>query len=139
MSMSTIGWINNAANIPLNANSGTVPDAGTALDDWYQVMTFGIITKTVSDFQVIETVVNTTFMGVWQPLSGRQLMMKPEGQRQWNWWMLHSQLQLELKIDDVVIYLTKQYRVMANKNYTLEQYRYYELCEDWTGAGPPTP
>ena len=136
---SSIGWINNACNVPLNANSGTVPDASTALDDWYQPMTFGLITKTVSDFQVIETIVNIKFLGVWQPLSGRQLVMKPEGQRAWSWWKLFSQRQLNLIIDDVIIYLTKQYRVMANKDFTLEQYQEYDLVEDYLNSGPPTP
>jgi hypothetical protein len=136
---SAIQFINNAANVPLNANSGTMPDASTALDDWMQIMTFGIITKVVSDFQVIETVVSTTFMGVWQPLTGRQLMMKPEGQRQWNYFSLHVYRGLNLKIDDVIIYLTKQYRVIAKKYYVLEQFQYYELVEDWISSGPPTP
>lgn len=136
---SSIQWINNACNIPLNQNSGTVPDVSTALDDWYQIMTFGIITKVVSDFQVIESVVDTIFMGVWQPLTGRHLMMKPEGQRQWNWFSLLSQKELHLKIDDIIIYLGKQYRVMASKDYELYQYQYYELVEDWVGSGPPTP
>lgn len=134
-----MSWINNAANIPLNQNSGTVPDLSTALDNWYQPMTFGIITKVVSDFQVIESVVDTQFMGVWQPLTGRELMMKPEGQRAWSWWLLHSELALDLKVDDIVIYLTKQYRVMAKKNYSLEKFQEYHLVEDYINSGPPTP
>ena len=136
---SAIQWINNANNIPLNQNSGTVPDFSTALDDWYQIMTFGVITKVVSDFQVIESVVDTTFMGLWQPLTGRTLNMRPEGQRQWSWWMLHAQLALDLKIDDIIVYLGKQYRVMHKLNYALYQYQYYELVEDWVNSGPPTP
>jgi hypothetical protein len=134
-----MSWINNANSIPLFANSGTVPDLSTALDNWYQPMTFGIIMKVVSDFQVIESVVDTQFMGVWQPLTGRELMMKPEGQRAWSWWLLHSQLALDLKVDDIIIYLTKQYRVMAKKNYSLYKYQEYQLVEDWINSGPPTP
>lgn len=137
--MSNIGWINNASSVPLNANTGTVPSMEDAMYDWFQPMIFGVITKTVSDFQVIESVVDTNFMGVWQPLSGRQLVMKSEGQRQWSWWMLHSDLKIDLKIDDIVIYLTKQYRVMSKKNYSLYRYQYYELVEDWLSSGPPTP
>lgn len=131
--------IMNANSIPINQNSGTLPNMFGALQDWFQPMTFGFITKTVSDFQVIESVENITFMGVWQPLGGRQLKMKPEGQRQWSSYMLHSDITLELKIDDIVTYLGVQYRVLANKNYELYKFRYYELCQDWTGSGPPTP
>ncbi len=134
-----MSWINNAANIPLNAQTGTVPDMSSALSDWYQPMTFGVITKVISDFQVIESIVDTQFMGVWQPLTGRDLVMKPEGQRAWSWWMLHADLAIDLKVDDIIIYLTKQYRVMAKKNYSLYQYQYYELVEDYINSGPPTP
>lgn len=131
-----MSWINNACNIPLNQNSGTCPDMSTSLLNWYQQMTFGVITKVVSDFQVIESVVETQFMGIWQPLTGRQLMMKPEGQRAWEWWKLHADLAIDLKIDDIIIYLTKQYRVMAKKNYSLYQFQEYDLVEDWLGTVP---
>lgn len=134
-----MSWINNASNIPLNQNSGTLPDMSSALVNWYQPMIFGVITKTFSDFQLIETIVQTQFMGIWQPLKGRQLSMKPEGQRQWSSWQLHADLALNLKIDDVIIYLTKQYRVIAKKDYSLYQFQEYELCEDWEVSGPPTP
>lgn len=134
-----MSWINNAKDTPLNANSGTLPDMSSVLQDWYQTMTFGIITKNVSDFQVIESVMSTTFHGVWQPFTNRQLMMKPEGQRSWDWFMLHSEQALSLNTDDIIIYLTKQYRVMAKKDYTLYKYQYYELVSDWESSGPPTP
>ena len=134
-----MSWINNASNILLNQQSGTMPDCSTALDDWYQPMTFGVITKIVIDFQLVESVVEIQFMGVWQPLTGRKLDMRSEGQRKWSQWMLHSQLALDLKIDDIIIYLGIQYRVIVKKKYVLEQYQYYELVEDYIDAGPPTP
>lgn len=134
-----MSWINNASSIPLNQNTGTLPDMSGTLQDWFQPMTFGVITKTVTDFQVIESVVNTNFMGVWQSLTGRQLVMQTKGQRQWEWWMLHADLAISLKIDDIVTYVTKQYRVMAKKDYSLYKYQYYELVEDYQESGPPTP
>jgi len=139
MSAASIPWLNNAKDVPLNANSGTVPDMADTMMDWFQLMTFGVITKTVSAFQLVEDVVNVTFHGVIQPLSGRQIEMKPEGQRQWNWIMVHSDLTLKLEIDDIIIYLGKQYRVQNSKDYSLYKYFYYELVEDWEQAGPPTP
>lgn len=131
-----MSWIKNAANTPLNANSGTVPDMSGAMLNWFQPMTFSLVTKTAKAYQVVETMTEIAFMGVWQPLSGRQLMMKPEGQRAWSWWWVHSDPSLDLKVDDVVLYLTKQYRVMAKKNYTLYQYQEYHLVTDWTDSGP---
>lgn len=126
----------NAKDIPLNLNSGTVPDMSGALLQWLQPMVFGLITKTVNGFQVSETVVELTFKGVWQPFADRQLMMKPEGQRAWSWYWLHSDPSLTLKVDDVVEYNGKQYRVMSKKNYELYKYVEYHLVTDWTGSGP---
>lgn len=126
----------NAKNTPLNANSGTVPNVSGALLNWFQKMVFGLVTKTIQDFQVIETVVQINFMGVIQPLSGRQLMMKPEGQRQWNWIWVHSDISLNLKIDDVIIYLETQYRVMTKKDYNIYGYIEWTLVNDYTNSGP---
>jgi len=126
----------NAANRPLNANTGTVPNVGAALLQWFQPMTFGLIVKTVSGFQVVETETQVSFRGVWQPLTGRQLMLKPEGERAWNWFWLHSDPTLNLKVDDVIIYLGIQYRVMSQKDYDLYGYREWTIVEDWSGSDP---
>lgn len=134
-----MSWINNARDVPLFANSGTVPSMYDTIIDWFQPMTFGVITKTVEAFQLVEDVTNVSFHGVIQPLTGRQIAMKPEGQRQWDWIMLHSELSLKLEIDDIIIYLGKQYRVQNDKDYSLYKYRYYELVSDWEGSGPPSP
>lgn len=129
-------WIKNGKDTPLNQNSGTVPDMSGALLNWFQAMTFGLITKATVGFQVVETASEINFQGVWQPLSGRELMLKPEGQRAWSWWWLHADPSLNLKVDDIVVYKTKQYRVMSKKNYELYQYVEYHLVTDWTGSGP---
>lgn len=139
MSAGSIKWINNARDVPLNANTGTVPEMSETLAEWYQPMTFGLITKTIIAGQNVESVVNISFRGVWQPLHGRKLDMRPQGQRQWDSYMLHSDLALSLKIDDVVNYLGKQYRVMTKIDYSLYKYQYYELLENWKNSGPPTP
>lgn len=131
-----MSWIKNAANTPLNANSGTLPNVSSAMLNWFQPMTFGLVTKVVEGFQVVETMQEINFMGVWQPNEGRKLSIKPEGERAWNSWMLHADPSLDLKTDDVVIYLTKQYRVMAKKDYSLYGYNYFELITDFTGSGP---
>ena len=126
----------NGKNTPLNANTGGVPDVGDALLEWFQPMTFGVVTKTTQNFQVVETVVETSFRGVIQPLSGRSLAMKPEGQRQWKWIQVHSDPCLILKTDQIIVYLGTQYRVMSQQDFRLYGYVRYELANDYTGSGP---
>lgn len=128
--------IGNGKNIPLNAKAGTVPYVGDAMLDWFQPMTFGVVTTAVVNFRSVQTQVQISFQGVFQPLSERQLMLKPEGQRARPWYWVHADPSLELKVDSVIIYLTKQYRVMSTKNYDLYGYREYHLVGDWEGSGP---
>lgn len=128
--------IKNAKNTPLSANSGTVPDMGGALLDWLQPMTFGVVTKTVVNSQVVEVEADTAFRGVIQPFSDRQLMLKPEGQRAWSWYWVHSDPSLVLTVDSTITYLGRQYRVMSLRNYSLYGYREYHLVQDYSGSGP---
>lgn len=132
-----MSFIKNAADTPLNEQGqGTIPNVNAALTNWMQPMVFGIVTKTTSGFEVVETMHEIEFQGVIQPLTGRRLMLKPEGQRAWTWFWLHADPGLNLQVDSVVIYRGKQTRVMAKKNYTIYGYVEYELVQDWTGAGP---
>lgn len=131
-----MGTIQNGKDTPLNVRTGTVPDMSGALTDWFQPMVFTTVVKETDAFQVVETPTAINFQGVIQPLSARQLAIKPEGERAWTWLMLHADPQLTLQVDDVVNYLGKQTRVMGRKNYTLYGYVEYELVQDWTGSGP---
>lgn len=128
--------IANGSSSPLFAKAGTVPDVSGAMQDYFQPMVFTTVVKTVSGFQAVETPTALNFQGVIQPLTERQLMLKPEGQRSWNWLMLHADPSLTLNTDDVVNYLGVQTRVMTRKDYSLYGYIEYHLVQDYTGAGP---
>jgi hypothetical protein len=128
--------LGNAKNITLDNQTGTLPNVSDALMGWMQPMTFGVVTKTVVNFQVVETMTEINFQGVMQPLQAEQLMMKPEGQQSWNWQWLHADPSLVLTIDQVINYRGTQYRVMAFKPYDSYGYREYELVQDYTGSGP---
>ncbi len=130
--------IANGANRPLNTQAGTVPDVSGALKDWFQPMVFETVVKTTVGFQVVEAGTEINFMGVLQPMSPRQLALKPEGQRAWTWLTLHADPVLTLKVDEVVTYLGRQTRVMSRKNYELYGFIEYTLAQDWTGSGPTT-
>lgn len=132
--MTTI--IKNGKNTPINVDTGTVPNVNDTMAGWFQPMTFGVVTKQTVNFQEVETVVDFDFQGVIQPLEPRRLQIKPEGQRAWTWFWLHADPQLKLQVDSIVIYMGKQTRVMARKDFTIYGYVEYELVQDWTGAGP---
>jgi len=131
------GWIKTGSQTPLNQQpQGTLPNVEAAMTNWFQPIVFGIVTKTVEGFQVVENMVEISFRGVIQPLDGRKLELKPEGQRQWDWLMVHSDPSLNLELDSILEYLGTQYRVMSKKDYSQYGYVYYEIVNDYTGSGP---
>lgn len=128
----------NAANRRLDIRVGTVPDVEGALRDLFQPMYFDRVKKNVSGFQVFETMDRIDFRGVVQPLTDRKLLLKPEGQRAWSWFMLHSDPSLKLDVDDVVYFLGVQTRIMSLKDYRLYGYVEYHLVQGWTGTAGPS-
>lgn len=131
-----MGTIQNAANVSVSVQTGSIPNLGTAMLDWFQYLTFEQIVKTTTAFQVVETTVPINFWGLIQPFTERQLQFLPEGQRAWTWLLMHAQPQLELNVDDVCLFLGVQTRVMTRRNYTLYGYSEFRLCQDWLGSGP---
>lgn len=128
--------IANGSNKPLNIGTGSVPQNGGTLLDWFQPMIFTKIVKIVDAFQAVEGATSVNFQGVIQPLSAQRLQLKPEGQRAWTWLMLHASPSLTLTVDEIVNYLGIQTRVMARKDYSIYGYIEYELVQDWGGSGP---
>lgn len=119
-----------------NSSFGGLPSMSSALCSLFQPMVFTTIQKTRKNFKIIEIPTETNFKGVWQPLSAQQLNMKPEGQRAWSWFQLHSCTTLVLNPDDVVKYEETQYRVMSKTDYSKYGYYEYHLVLDYQGVSP---
>jgi hypothetical protein len=128
--------IQNGKDTLLNQKQGSVPNMSDTLDGWMQPMSFERLTKTVINFVVQEVSEVITTEGVIQPFKDEMLQMKSEGQRDWKWWKLHTKPTAELKVDDVIVYLGAQYRVMHKKDFKLYGYFEYDMIEDYTGSGP---
>lgn len=131
-----MGTIRNAADYPLFDRAGDVPDVSGTLEQYYQPIVFTRVVKQTIGFQVNEIPLSIHFRGVIQPFTDRQLNMKPEGQRAWSWFLLHSDPALKLDVDEIVFWKGGQTRVMALKDFSLYGYLEYHLVQDWTGAGP---
>ena len=131
--MSTIA---NAANRPLFDKSGSVPDVSGALQDYYQSLVFVRVGKVVKGYQLQEAPTPINFRGTIQPFTPRQLQMKPEGERAWTWFTMHSDPVLKLQVDDVVLWNNIQTRIMSRTDFSLYGYVEYNLVQDWGGSGP---
>lgn len=125
--------IHNANTVPLNVNSGTMPNLAEGLYDWFQNMTFTTIVKTIVNFAEVETLTTINFMGIMQPMSPRQLMMKPDGQRSWRWFTIHAFPFLRLNTDEIITFTDGiSYRVMGIVDYTRNGYVEYHCVADYT-------
>lgn len=126
--------ISNAKNRKLTQQTGTLPNLGDALFNWFQPMSFVLLTKQVIGFQNVESAQTLDFQGVWQPFTARQLMMKPEGQRSWKWYTVHADPSLNLQTDDIIIYLDVSFRVMEKWDWNIYGYKEYHIIEDYNAA-----
>lgn len=106
-----------------------LPQVGEVLPSWFQPLTFDIITKSLVDYEVQEVIVPVSTQGVRQPMTAQQIAIKPEGQRAWRWETLHCLPNVPLRIDDIVVFGEKRYRVMQKWDWS--EYGYYEfhICE----------
>lgn len=129
--------IQNGKNTPVNQQTGGIPNVGGALNNWFQPMVFTLVQKQTVNFQLVETETLVYFRGVIQPLSYRDLQVKPEGERAWTWLWLHAEPSLQLRVDDIVEYVGVRTRVMGRKNYEIYGYIEYQLCQDWLPAEVP--
>ena len=122
----------NAKDKPLTYSG--LPQVGDVLPSWFQTLTFDLITKTVSNYEVVETTTTITTQGVRQPMSPQQISIKPEGQRAWRWETLHCLPDVKLKIDDIVIFDGIKYRVMQRWNWSEYGYLEYHICQAYEGS-----
>lgn len=121
----------NANTLLLNQNSGTLPNMRDTLSNYFQQTTFINIVKSVVNGQVVETQTPYCVLAIVEVMSGQQLMIKPEGQRQWRWISVWAYPDLFLNTDDIVQYLGVNYRVDHKNDWSVYGYLQYDLVEDY--------
>ena len=127
--------ITNGKDIKIGAQSN-LPQVAEALLTWFQTMTFDLITKAITNYDLTETKETITTKGVRQAFSAQQLSIKPEGQRAWKWETLHCLPDVQLKPDDIVVFNGVKYRVMEKLDYREYGYLEYHIIQDYTEPAP---
>jgi hypothetical protein len=89
------------------------------------------IAQTIENAIVIETETPINFVGVVQPLSPKQLSIKPEGERAWKWLQIHTATNLSLNTGDRIKYGTTIFKIRASNDYSLNGYYEYHIQEDY--------
>lgn len=117
-----------------------LPNVSDALDGLSQPTSIFRVTKTVlPNGEISEQLNPYSFDGVFQPMKAFEISLKPEGQRQWRWYNLHSKTGLPLSLDDILYYLNSKYRVAGIWDYNQFGYYQYELVQDFSDRASPMP
>lgn len=125
----------NASDRSLFENVGTLPNMQDAMQNWFQNMTFTLITTSVVNFDAASASTQVTMQGVKQPFTDQQINMKPIGQRKWKWFTIHAYPGVTLDIDDQMIFPDgTNYRVMQKYDTTEYGYIRYEVVQDYDGV-----
>lgn len=115
------------------------PKIRSAMNGWMQRMTLTKITEQrVVDGLVQNVEKSFTLRGTIQPLNPRQIELKPEGQRAWQWLQIHvkaSHASL-LQPNDIIKYLGKTYKIMGQNDYSLNGYVEYHAVKDYQKGYP---
>ncbi|MBO7735904.1 MAG: hypothetical protein J6S67_25265 [Methanobrevibacter sp.] len=119
----------NGKDTPLSKSFNTLPNVSEVLPDWFQDLTFDVVTKTVVNYEIVESLTTIHTQGVRQPMAAQQLVIKPEGQRGWKWETIHCLPDVKLNVDDIIIFDGVKYRVMSRWNWAEYGYLEYEICQ----------
>ena len=110
---------------------GPLPQVGGILSAWQNTMTLKKVTETIVDFESVTTTVDFEFEGVFQPM-GRELYLKPEGERNWKWWSLWTKTNIEIKNGDIIMdFNDLKFKVMKKTDWSQGGYTKFDLVEDY--------
>lgn len=129
--------IASASDLTVQDSASPLPSMRETLTGWFRPLLLVRVTKNIRDFEVSETRKEICCMGVVQPFGPRELKIKPEGERAWNWQMLHTTSDVALKDDEEFTIRGTRYRVMSQKNWAEYGYISYELVQDYVAANVP--
>ncbi len=110
-----------------------VPQINAAFCGWGSVLQLVKITQQVIDGLVQDIAHQIPFHGIVQPLSPKQIALKPEGERAWTWLQVHIQASSPVKIDtnDRFIYNCCKYKVMGRLDYAANNYIELHAVQDF--------
>lgn len=112
--------------------SSGMPLMGRAFSGWTTRILLTKCMQNVVNGLVTTQQIPISFYGTIQPLSAREISLKPEGQRSWTWLQVHCQAKATNLIPgDQVIYGVDLYKVMALKDYSLNGFIEYHLVRDY--------
>lgn len=108
------------------------PNMTEAITGFEQQAQFALVKSVQENFDTVESPKKVAyFLGSLQPITPRDLLVKPEGWRRWKWYKLWTLQRLEIG-DYVQDPAELQYRVMSKNDWSQANYFEYELTQGAT-------
>lgn len=97
--------------------------------NWADPVQFNVVTTQAVDGEAIDVLENQiVFDGVLEPITGRQLLIKPEGERKFNY--LNLWTEQVLQADSIIQSETGEtYRVLKKKPWNAGDFAEYEIMQ----------
>lgn len=112
---------------------GNLPNMSQIIVGWFQPITFGVVTTTLVDFEKVENIEYVDTNGVVQPPRPEAIEIQPEGIRNWEWLEVHCLPNLQVNINEFIIYNGLRYKVMQKENFSAYGYVKYLILEAYRG------
>jgi hypothetical protein len=108
-----------------------IPKIQVAFNGWESPIKLIKITSSIVEYEKVFTRAEVNFKGVVQPLTAEALKIKPLESRSWEWLMIHTRTSAEIFTNDLIEYNGKEYKVMFENNYNLNNYYEYHLVKNY--------
>src|SRR5437016_1623206 len=109
-----------------------LPNMGRVLDLFEQQITLRKSIKTIENFEVVERPDEAfIFFGVLTPDPTRNLKIMVQGQREWNYWTLYTETNLDMD-SNIFDASGKQYKVVMKNDWVQFGYFQYQLTQTYT-------
>ncbi len=114
----------NAKDQPLSQVTTGLPDVSRAVARLLQPVTFEYMQRTLVEGRMQAIPIKVQTQASKQPFTAQMLKVKPEGDRAWSWYWIHSLINLEVQINDRIRFNGMAFKIMEKLNY--REYGYFE-------------
>jgi hypothetical protein len=119
-----------ANKVPLSRMTAQ-PSMRDTITGWSETITLVRLLKKIVNHENVNERTEFTCQGMIQPFSKRDLLIKPEGQRAWKWWMLHISSSIETPPGAEFEIAGVTYKVMGELPYFRNGFYEYELVQGY--------
>lgn len=125
--------LQNAKDLTLPNNVGGLPQVGAAVEYLLQPVTVQVVTQQLINgyYQPLKNSIDT--QASIQPMP-QNLAIKMEGERNWNWSLIHILPNVDLQNNDFITLFGTTYKVMGRENWFQYGYIVYRVIESFSNA-----